>query len=546
MPNLPNKKVTFTIITIALLSLPIAAIMMQLLLPSDGVWQHLMSTVLGTYVYHSLALMLGVGLGACILGVSSAWLVAMFDFPGRRYFEWLLILPMAMPAYIVAYAYTWFLDVSGPLQSSIRDWSGWQFGEYWFPEIRSLSGAMVVMILVLYPYIYLLCRATFVNQSNQFIDVSQSLGNGLRKTFLRVCLPMARPAIFSGLLLVLMETLADYGTVKYFGVNTFATGILKTWHGLDSVPAAAQLASMLLGIVIVIMLIEFMLRGQAQHGQLTKSYHSVKRLKLEGINKIMASFWCSIIVALGFIFPVVLLINMMIESMAFTISTDLMWLLYRSLALAVGASVITVVFATFFVYVKRRSRSAKLKSLINWAGLGYAIPGTVIALGVTIALGWVDYLINNAFAWVFDVNARVVLTGSIFALIFAYLFRFMAVAMQSVGVGLSNVNQHMDEVAHMVGKRDLQIFSQIHLPIIKNSMLTAALLVFVDVLKELPITFVLRPFNFDTLAVKTFELASDERLAESAMPALFIIIAGIIPVIILTKTINRHQYESST
>lgn len=540
-----HKKIVAIIATVALLTLPVAAIVTQLLLPSDGIWQHLIDTVMADYVYHSVVLMLGVGLGACIVGVSSAWLVAMFDFPGRRYFEWLLILPMAMPAYIVAYAYTWFLDFSGPLQSMLRSLTNWQYGDYWFPEIRSLSGAMMVMIVVLYPYVYLMCRATFVNQSRQFVEVSRTLGNGWWQTFFRVSLPLARPAIFAGVVLVLMETLADYGTVKYFGVSTFATGILRTWHGMDSVPGAAQLASILLVMVIVIMSLEYFWRGQAKHDQLTKSQQSVMRLRLTGKIRLLASLWCLLIVALGFIIPIVLLFNMLIDSKAYDLSTGFLPLLYRSLLLAAAAAIVTVLVASVFVYARRKYRSHSIKLLINWAGLGYAIPGTVIALGVTIALTWVDQSINKLFFWLFNMDVNVLLTGSVFALIFAYLFRFLAVAMQSVGVGLSTVSQHMDEVAYLVGKKDGYIFTKIHLPIIRNSVLTALLLVFVDVLKELPITFVLRPFNFDTLAVKTFELASDERLAESALPALFIVMAGIIPVILLSKTINRRKHAIS-
>ncbi len=533
-------------VTAAILSLPLMALLLQAFLPSEGIWQHLYQTVLGTYLSQSLVLMVGVGLLTLILGVSTAWFVAVCEFPGRRYFEWLLILPMAIPPYIIAYSYTWFLDVGGPVQVGLREMTQWQYGEYWFPQVRSMGGAIVVMSLVMYPYVYLLCRSAFISHSRALMSVSQSLGAGIGRSFYRVSLPLARPAMMGGLLLVLMETLADYGTVKYFGINTMTTGVLKTWFGLDSLSGAAQLASLMLVFVVVLLTLELLLRGNKRFHSVDGTHVPVQRMPLSGMKRVGVMVWCGLVVFLGFILPLLLLLSMLISTRFSSWQAEFITLLLNSVGLALVAALLTVVLTVLFSYIKRRHNKTTVSVLVRYLGLGYAIPGAVIAVGITIALGWVDTGINAMLSALFGDGVGILLSGSLFALVFAYLIRFMALSQNAVEAGLTGISRQMDEVGYLSGRNTLQIIKSLHIPLLRNSLLTATLLVFVEVLKELPATLVLRPFNFNTLAVKTYELASDEQLAASALPAIFIVLAGVIPVILISKSINISRHGKTT
>ncbi|VAW44040.1 Ferric iron ABC transporter, permease protein [hydrothermal vent metagenome] len=522
----------------ALFCLPFLALFLQLLTPDIDLWQHLFNTVLNTYLSHSVLMMVGVGGGALILGVSSAWLVAAHGFPGQRYFTWLLILPLAMPAYIVAYAYTWFLDVSGPLQSTLRTITGGDYGDYMFPNIRSIGGAILILTLVLYPYVYLLSRAAFKQQSKRLLEAHQLTGGSTWSYFSRIALPLARPAVFGGLALVLMETLADYGTVEYFGVNTLTTGILKAWFGMGSLTGAAQIASILLVFVIVIMMLEKHLRGSARYDAVHGAQPTTNRIQLNGWYKWLATLWCGLIVFLGFILPMWLLFFMLAESNTSQWLGEFMQLTLNSIALASTTAVLTVSFAMALMHSKRNSKSAHINRLITGMGMGYAIPGLVIAVGVTIAFGWLDAGYQWLLSSFSDNTPKLIFSGGFLALITAYVIRFLAVAMQPIDAAYQGIKPHLDEVSLLTGKSKLQTFKQLHLPLLKSGLLTALLLVFVDLLKELPATLVLRPFNFNTLAVKTYELASDERLADAALPALCIVAVGLLPVLLINKRIN--------
>lgn len=526
----------------ALFLLPFLFLLIQLLSPELSIWQHLLDTVLGTYLSQSMWLLLWVAMGTLVVGVSTAWLVACYDFPGRRHFQWLLILPMAMPAYIVAYAYTWWLDVSGPLQSGLRSWFNWNYGDYFFPNIRSFGGAVLVLTLVLYPYVYLLARASFKQQSKQLYQVNQLAGG--RHFFRRVALPLARPAIFGGLALVLMETLADYGTVQYFGVNTLTTGIIKTWFGMGSLAGASQLASMLLLVVVLIMSVEHKLRGSKQfdvnHGVLLNN----KQLILIGWRKWMANLWCSVVVTLGFILPVGLLLVMAGQSQITHWWSEFIQLVVNTLSVAGGAALITVALALFLAFMKRHSKQKSTQRLVQMMNMGYAVPGLVIAVGVTMAFGWLDKKTNGLINLFTESTPVLIFSGGFLALVFAYVIRFLAVAMQPLNAAYQGLSKNLDEASILTGKNHAQTFRQIHLPLLKTSLWTSMLLVFVDLLKELPATLVLRPFNFNTLAVKAYELASDERLADAAIPSLSIVLVGLLPVLLINKRINQSYVNT--
>ena len=524
------------------LALPVLVVLGFLLVPAGEVWEHLAATVLQDYVVNSLWLMLGVTVGTLIGGVGTAWLVSMCRFPGRGLFEWALLLPMAMPAYIIAYTYTGLLDFAGPVQSALRGWSGWGFGDYWFPEVRSLPGAVVMLSLVLYPYVYLLARAAFLGQSLCVLDISRTLGNGPWRTFFTVALPLARPAIVAGLSLALMETLADYGTVQYFGVATFTTGIFRTWYGLANTAAAAQLAALLLGFIFLLILLERLSRRQARYHQTSQRHQAIRRLPLTGWRGLAALGFCLIPLAFGFLIPAGQLAAWAL-AVAGSVLDEAFWrLVGHSLGLAATAAVLALLLALVLGYGLRLQPTRGVRAAVRVAGLGYAVPGTVIAVGVIIPFGWLD---NQVDAWMratFDLSTGLLLSGTLVALLFAYLVRFLAVALQTVESGLGKIRPAMDESARSLGLSPGSVLGRVHLPMLRGSLFTALLLVFVDVLKELPATLILRPFNFNTLAVRVYELAVDERLADAAPAALAIVLAGLAPVILLSRSITRSRH----
>lgn len=523
------------------LVLPILVVFSHVFVPAGEVWTHLSQTVLQEYIINSLLLMVGVATGTLLLGVGAAWLTSMCQFPGRGIFEWALLLPMAIPAYIIAYTYTGLLDFSGPLQESLRSLTGWKYGEYWFPQVRSLEGAAFMLSLVLYPYVYLLTRAAFLNQSLCVLDVSRTLGNTPWQTFYRVALPLARPAIIAGLSLALMETLADYGTVQYFGVSTFTTGIFRTWYGLDSVPAAAQLSAILMLFVFVLIFLESASRKQARYHHTSQRHQDIRRISLHGWRGLVAFLFCLLVLLLGFLVPAGQLLVWALTVSEDMVDADFMVLVANSLRLAGSAALVALVLALFLGYSRRIVSNRPLRVAVRLAGLGYAVPGTVIAVGVIIPFAWFD---NALDAWMrqrFGISTGLLLSGTIFMLLFAYVVRFLSVSLQTVEAGLGRIKPSMDESARSLGFRPLQIMGKVHIPILKGSLLTALLLVFVDVLKELPATLILRPFNFNTLAVRAYELASDERLADAAPAALAIVVVGIVPVILLSISITRSR-----
>ncbi len=531
-----------------LLSVPVLTIITSITSSSDGVWQHLYDTVLGDYVTHSLTLLVGVGLAVLVLGIGPAWLVTMTRFPGSRILEWALVLPLAMPAYIIAYTYTGMLDIGGPLQVWIRETFDVRFGDYWFPNVRSLAGAVAMLSLVLYPYVYLLSRTAFLEQSVCVLEVSRTLGASPWQAFTRVAMPLARPAIIAGLSLVLMETLADYGTVQYFGVSAFTTGIFRTWFGLGSLTAAAQLAAVLLIFILFLVMTEHWSRQKARYHHTSNKYSRLPQIPLTGWKRAAAMVYCMLPVLLGFLIPFIQLSLWAVDTWHLVDKDSFFTLFVNSLELASVTAIIALVLGVFITYSKRLRPTLPLRGVVRVMGLGYAIPGTVIAVGVLIPFAWFD---NTLDAWMrehFDIATGLLLSGTLIAVVFAYLVRFLPVALNTLDAGLGKIKPTMDDVGRSMGLSPLQILRRVHVPLLQGSLLTASLLVFVDVLKELPATLILRPFNFNTLAIRTYELANQERLAEASSSALMIVLAGIIPVIILSKSISRSRpgHDSST
>lgn len=527
-----------------LLAVPVLVVLSFLAHPAGPVWQHLVENLLADYVRNTLLLLLGVGLLAAVIGVGCAWLVSACSFPGRGLFEWALLLPLAMPAYIIAYTYTGLLSFTGPVQSQLRAWTGWRWGDYWFPEIHSLGGACLLMALVLYPYVYGLARAAFLQQSRAALEVSRTLGLGPWRAFFRVALPLARPAVAAGVSLVLMESLADYGAVQYFGLSVFTTGIFRTWYGLGDAAAAAQLASLLLLFVFVLIVLERLSRRKARyhHGG---ARSPVAPYHLRGGKAALAVLACLLPLALGFVVPVLQLLHWAWLTAADVLDDTFLRVLTNTFSLALMASVLVLLLALLLAYGQRLRPKGFTPLGARVASLGYAVPGTVIAVGVMLPFAAID---NALDAWLraqWGISSGLLLSGTLFALLFVYAVRFLAVGFQSVESGLARIRPSMDDAGRSLGLSPLRVLWQVHVPLLRGSVLAGLLLVFVDVLKELPATLILRPFNFNTLAVRTFELASDERLADASSYALAIVLAGLLPVLLLSRAMNASVNEES-
>ena len=530
----------FAVVIAAFISLPVIIIVSYLVQADGALWQHLLDTVLNDYLINSLLLLLGVGTGVILLGVPTAWLTSMCSFPGRRWLSWALLLPLAMPAYIIAYTYSGLLDFAGPVQTWIRDLTGLSYGAYWFFEIRSLGGAIIMMSLVLYPYVYLLARAAFLEQSVSSIEVGCSLGYSRWQALWKLALPMARPAIIAGLSLALMETLADYGTVQYYGVSTFTTGIFRTFYGYGDTAAAAQLAASLLAFVILLVLLERYSRRRARYHSAAESRARADLIPLSGSKAIMACVICLSPLMFGFIIPATQLLFWAVFE-AEPLGWDFVGLAWNSFSLAFLAAIIAVILAIILSYAKRTKPIKPVRTVLVMAGFGYALPGTIIAIGVLIPLAWLDHRLIDIFGSLGWDSPGLLLSGSLVALLFAYTVRFLAVALGSVQSGLEKIKPSLDQAGRSMGHSPLDILRKIHVPLMRSSILTAVLIVFVDVLKELPATLILRPFNFNTMAVRAYELASDERLVDAAPASIMIVLVGLIPVLMLHASIARRR-----
>ncbi|HUC99999.1 MAG TPA: iron ABC transporter permease [Candidatus Polarisedimenticolaceae bacterium] len=531
-------------ITVAFLVFaPIAAVVSNIFLPSEATWSHLLATVLPAYIWNTLQLVVLVAIGVVLFGVTTAWLVSAYRFPGQRALEWALVLPLAMPAYVMAYAYTDWLQAAGPVQSLFRELTGLKVREYWFPEIRSLPGAAAMLTFALYPYVYLLARTAFLEQSRTTMEAARLAGYGDWGRFLRVALPLARTGIVAGAALALMEALADFGTVSYFAVNTFTAGIYRAWLSLGDPVAAGQLATCLLAFVLLMLSLERGHRGEARY--------AAKRIPmpphpLRGAAAAAASIVCAVPVTFGFVMPAVLLVKLAVADSEAQFSARLYGLVLNTFTLAGVAALVAVAVALLLAYAGRTVKHPLVHITNRFAVLGYALPGAVIAVGILLPLGKLD---NILAAWVQEqlgVKTGLLLTGSMVALIYAYVVRFLAVAFQTAEAGLTRVTLSMDDAARSLGYSPAQTLWRVHVPIISGSLATAALLVFVDVMKELPATFAMRPFNFDTLAVEAYNLAKDERIAEAAVPSLVMVAIALVPLVFLSRQIARSRRDEPT
>ncbi len=534
-----------TTVLVALISTivatPILVITARVGADSGGLWDHLAATVLPEYVRNTLWLAFGVAVLTSVLGVGTAWTVTLCRFPGHAFFRWALLLPLAIPAYLGAYAYTDLLQYSGPLQTWLRGVFDWTRNDYWFPEVRSLSGAVVILALALYPYVYLAARTAFLEQSVCVLEVSRTLGLGPWRSFFRVALPLVRPSIFAGLSLVLMETLAEFGAVEYCAVDTFATGIYRVFVQPDphALTAAAQLSACLLLLVALLIGAEAWSRRAARFHHTSTRYRRLPSWRLSGGKAALAFAGCTLPVAAGFGVPCAVFVAGTARGGDQRALETFFAIGRNTFVLAAVASVVAVLLALAVAYGRRLHRTPAVRALARLAGIGYAIPGGVIAIGILIPLAWLDHRLNAL------VGTGLLLSGSLFAVVYGYQTRFLAVSLNLIQAGLTRIRPSLDGAARTLGATPARTLAAVHLPMLRGTLLGAMLLVFVDVIKELPATLILRPFNFDTLAVRVYRLASDERLAEASTGALAIILIGLVPVAILSRMLDRARPGAS-
>jgi len=535
---MPDMRLTrgLLLFFIAMLMLPVWAVVgswFQWNQQSAQILREMTQTVLPGYAWESLKLCALVAVGVGVVGTGTAAAVTLFDFPGRRALEWLLLLPLAMPAYVVAYAYTDFLQFSGPLQHALRAGLGLQ-GRV-FPEVRSLGGAAWVFTFALYPYVYLLVRTALAERASHLMEAARMLGAPLPRRIREVALPLARPALAAGIALALMETLADFGVASYFGIQTFTAGVYKAWLAMDNRIAAAQLATLLLVVVVVLLKLEGAAQarmrfvgGQGRRGGATEA----QPVALTGGGAWGATACCVVPVLMGFVLPVVFMLRPLTQDWA-QLPWDKFWVWsWNSLRLGMFSAVLAVGLALLLAYSARRHRGDLLtQAVVASAGLGYAIPGAVIVVGLLLPVGWIQSRWPQA-------GVGYALTATSLGLLWAYLVRFCAVALQSVQSGYARIPGSLDDSARMLGAQGWRLFRQVHWPLLRRPVTAAGLLVLVDVMKELPATMVLRPFDSDTLAVVAFQLARDERLGEAALPSLALVLVGLIPVVLLSRTLR--------
>ena len=517
------------IVIIALIIIaPVLAIFYSAFLGDTSLWPHLFSTVLPRYISNTLVLMVGVGSLSLIFGVSTAWVVTRYDFPGKFILEWALLLPAAVPAYIIAYVYTDIFEYACPVQGMLREFFGWNSAkDYWFPNIRSMGGAILVMSSVLYPYIYLMTRASFLTTPISFFQTSSIYG---RNTFLYVALPLARPGIVAGLALVLMETISDFGTVDYFALDTLTLGVFNVWLGMNSLSGASQISSILFLIVVVLLTLEYLARRNQRFHEKSSGQNTMPEQQASSFQKFAILLICLIPLTLGFIIPVTILLNFVFNGFAAVNFSEIIQTTFASISLSFSVSIIIMLISLLMIVVANYKSNSFQRSIIFLASCGYAFPGTILAVGIVVFVGWLNELIH------FHINYYM---GGFIVLMFAYMIRFLAVGNGAVRSGVLRIHPNLMDASRTMGVSFFESLRKIIFPLIYTNILVGGILVFVDILKELPITLLLRPFNFETLATYVYQYASDEMLEESSFAALIIIIAGLGPVIFLSSTIKK-------
>lgn len=527
-------------VILAVMAIPVVTIAVLALIPAENIWPHLLRTVLPRTLADTSLLLLGVGLATLLVGTASAWLVTMYRFPGRGALDRLLVLPLAIPTYIIAYCYGDLLDYGGPLQSALRAALGWKTAaDYWIgpPEIHSIGGAVLVLTAALYPYVYLSARASFVQQSVCALEVARTLGRTPLGAFFAVALPLSRPALAAGLALVLMECLNDLGAVQYLGVQTLTASIYATWLQRSNLSGAAQIAAVMLVFVTLLFAMERQARGRARVHNTTGRYRSIPFHDLDGWKGWLAAVMCAVPVVVGFVLPFIVLLRHAFSNVAAGIDGGFLRAALNSILLAAATAAIAVVLAVILAYARRVAANAFTRPAVRLSGLGYAIPGTVLAIGLLIPLAALDNRIDAYFRDHFGFATGLILSGSLFALTLAYVIRFLAVALGAVESGLERISPNLDAAARALGETALSTLRRVHLPLLLPALAAAGLLVFVDAMKELPATLLLRPFNFDTLATYVYGFAALEQFEAAALGALAIVLTGLVPVLALHKAV---------
>ena len=519
----------------SLVGLPIAAVLWGLFASESASWAHLRDTVLVGYVANTALLAISVGVMTSVIGVGTAWVVATREFWGRSILSWALVLPLAAPAYVVAYVYTDLLEFAGPVQTALRTATGWQAGDYAFPAIRSLPGAALVLSVVLYPYVYVLARMAFATQAASLFEAARVLGAPPRRAFARVALPAARPVIAGGVALAMMEAVADYGVVEYFGVATFTTGIFRTWFALGDRAAALQLAACLFLVAAVLVFAEHAARRGRYSNPVARNV-AAPLIRSRGLRGALTCVGCSLPVFLGFVVPVFVLGRYALFAGDPLLGRGFVDFVLNSFGVAGTTALLAMLLALWLAYSERLGTSRLTAYAVRGASLGYALPGTVVAVGVLVPLAVLDKSIARFSSAQLDVDTGLLFTGTVGALVFACLVRFLTVAYNACHGGLEKVHRRLDDAARTLGSSPRRVLRDVHLPLMRGAVASAALLVFIDVLKELPATLILRPFNFETLATRVYRLASDERLAEASTAALAIVLIGVVPVVLLSMS----------
>jgi iron(III) transport system permease protein len=517
--------------------LPLLVIVVSLLSPETTVWSHLSTYVLPEVIANTFKLVVGVAILSGALGTSLAWLLSTYEFPGRRWLEWALLLPLAIPAYVLAFVAVAFLDYSGPLQTALRSALG---VAVYLPPIRSTGGVILVMSLAFYPYVYLLARSAFLSQGQRALEVAQGLGYSRAAAIWRVALPMASPWIASGIALVCMETLADFGAVAIFNYNTFTTAIYRAWFGMFSVHAALELSAVLLLFVFGVLFIDRRSRAGLRFATTRDVARSAARVSLRGARRWLASTAAGTVFALAFLLPVIQLIWWTFERAAQDLDARYWSFTAHSFLLASSGAVVIVVASLVLAYLQRQSSSKIAQGIVQSATLGYAVPGTVLAVGIMYPLVMLNNGLQDLLRSIFGSSApTLLLQGTLIGVLLAYMARFLAVGFKPIETGLQRITRTLDEASVGLGVTGSRLVGKVHAPLLRTSLVTAAILVFVDVMKEMPITLLTRPFGWDTLAVRVFSMTSIGEWERAALPALAIVIVGLIPAAMLTRG-NAH------
>lgn len=523
------------VIVAFLVFIPVGTVISSFFSPADEVWQHLVETILSELLLNSFWLAVGVAASSTILGVSLAWFTAVCDFPGKNIFSWALLLPLAVPAYVLAFVTLGIFDFTGPVQTLLRSWLG---TEFWFPNVRGRMGVIIVMTFAFYPYIYLLARNAFLTQGRQSLEAAQSLGFNRTQGFFKVALPMARPWVASGVMLVLMETLADFGTVAVFNYDTFTTAIYKAWFSMFSLSAASQLASLLIVLVFVITVIEQKFRSRIRYAETTRS-SCVPPIKLTGWHSWAVAGFATTTLFFAFLLPIIQLFIWTIHSFAEEFNQRYLDFLWHSLMLSGLAALLICTISILMIYSVRRYPDLVSSIAIRIATIGYALPGVVLAVGIFVPLAWVDNWLSLIVLELFSIETGLLFQGTIIVMLIAYITRFMAVGYNPIDSAMHRITLNIDEASMGLGVSGWGMLKKIHLPILKSGIFTAAILVFVDVMKEMPITLMTRPFGWDTLSVRIFEMTSEGEWEQAALPAVALVLSGLIPVAMLTRQAEK-------